>query len=177
MSNTCAMCHQKGDGCCFIKGTADYMRIGIFYSDIHKIEEFLQKNLSYFTINETIDSRILEFLVSKVHPIFNTIYYNNNYIALKNNKGRCLFLDDTGCTLPHNTRPIYCRIYPFWPSYNNEYINVLPSNDCLAQAESTMNWRIVNQHFEYTEEYIRGMFDELMVAAELHLGECNSKDN
>jgi len=162
MSNICAICHQSNDGCCFIKGTAEYLQIGLFYPDIQRIADYLQKDVSYFTDNKVINSAIREFLSSKIHPIFDIMYHDDKYIALKKIDNRCMFLTDTGCSLPHEVRPIYCRLYPFWPSYHNEYINVLSSDDCLAQRESTLDWKVVNKHFGYSEGYIRSMFSELL---------------
>ena len=169
MDNICARCHKMGLGCCFFKETANNIQIGIFYDDILKIEGFIGQDKNHFIVREEISNNIRESLSKKAHPVFDKIYHKNSSFKLKVVDGQCIFLADSGCKLPEDKRPLYCRIYPFWLSFDNRHINVLSSYDCLAQKKSTLSWAVVNQHFGYSEEYIRELFREIELAGDRHV--------
>ena len=167
--DTCAICHKQGKGCCFIKTANNSLHIGIFLDDIKKIESHLNVDRDYFIEVDSIDSILREFLSNTIHPVFDKIFYQNTRHKLKTIDDKCIFLTDTGCKLPTEIRPLYCRIYPFWLSYDNKHINVLSSDECLAQEQSTLSWHIVNQHFGCTEEYLRDLFAQVLLYAEQHV--------
>ena len=160
--NTCAKCHQMGNGCCFMKDLNISNQIGITQSDINKIKEFTGKSENEFIISDMVTDEYLKSLVDNIHPVFNNIYENHTRHRLKTVHERCVFLSQQGCELPVEIRPIYCRLYPFWLSPDNKHIIVLPAYECLAQKKSTLSWKIVNEHFGYTEEYIKNLFSELL---------------
>ena len=159
--NTCKKCHEIGKGCCLMKATNISNQIGLTGYDIKKIIDFTGKQAEHFMITDTITDEYRESLVNNIHPIFNKIYPNNTRHRLKTINEQCIFLNDKGCKLPAEIRPIYCRLYPFWLSPDNSHIIVLSSYDCLAQARSTLSWTVVNEHFGYTEEYVKKLFAEL----------------
>ena len=176
MEDVCARCHALGHGCCLIKEENIPNQIGIFYSDIQRICNHLNVSEEYFVVKDTVSDEFLEALTTSIHPIFKKIYHKNIGFKLKTIDGKCVFLSDTGCKLPDSARPLYCKIYPFWSSKDDKFINVLSSFDCLAQRQSTLSWRIVNENFGYTEEYIRGMFEEIVNAAEEHIMQLNGSN-
>jgi Fe-S-cluster containining protein len=55
-------------------------------------------------------------------------------IGIKNDN-RCPFLTETGCLLPCNSRPWFCRIYPFWVM--NGKVELFTNNQCLALLRSS----------------------------------------
>ena len=48
-------------------------------------------------------------------------------------RGRCVFLEDTGCSLPRGVRPYHCRIFPLW--MRGRRLMVLDAQ-CLARQEA-----------------------------------------
>ena len=44
--------------------------------------------------------------------------------------GECLLLGPKGCRLPRDSRPWYCRIFPFWVRWGEAM--VIPSSSCLG---------------------------------------------
>jgi hypothetical protein len=47
--------------------------------------------------------------------------------------GRCTFLSQTGCVLPWEARPYYCRLFPLWVSASA--VTAFVAKGCLAGAE------------------------------------------
>lgn len=47
--------------------------------------------------------------------------------------GSCRFLRQGGCSLPTESRPYYCRLFPFWMSEGR--LVTFDCRDCLAQRE------------------------------------------
>jgi Fe-S-cluster containining protein len=47
--------------------------------------------------------------------------------------GRCAFLGPTGCVLPREARPYYCRLFPFWVSAGA--VTAFDAKGCLACDE------------------------------------------
>ena len=173
MYSICAECHKKGYGCCLLEKQNQKNQIGIFLKDIEIIEKFINISRDYFIIEDKIDLNLKEELIREIHPIFDKLYYKDIRFKLKTINGKCFFLKENGCELPEDIRPLYCRIYPFWPSKNNDFINVLSSDLCFAQAESTLSWKIVNKYFLYSEEYLNFLCKELLDFAELHIDSLN----
>jgi Fe-S-cluster containining protein len=168
MEHICETCHKSGKGCCIFRGSVTSEQIGIFQNDITMIENHLGIMGSEFIIKETVNKNFIETLSQTVHPIFTKIYHNNISFRLKTINSRCIFLGENGCSLPLEARPLYCRIYPFFPSKDFLNIIVLSSYDCKAQNQSTLSWEIVNKHFGYKKEYLMELFELFREYSERH---------
>ncbi|MCL2062791.1 MAG: YkgJ family cysteine cluster protein [Candidatus Cloacimonetes bacterium] len=175
MENICAICHKKGLGCCLFKKNSDSQQIGIFIDDINKIANFLKVEMEYFVAKDEINDYLKDFLLSTPYPLFDKIFHNNIRYKLKTVDEKCIFLTDKGCELPLNIRPLFCRVYPFWPSKNFQHIYVLSSSDCLAQEKSTLKWEIVNNHFNYSKEYLVNLFFEMKTSGDNHISALSTK--
>lgn len=75
--------------------------------------------------------------------------------------GSCIFLTPTGCALPAETRPFYCRIYPFWVM--GDMVNIFACNDCLAWKEGRSTIRMLRM-FGLTEGQVKETFGRLRLA-------------
>ncbi|MCL1826929.1 MAG: hypothetical protein FWG20_02710 [Candidatus Cloacimonetes bacterium] len=145
-------------------------QIGIFYPEVKDIATKMNITEADFIIKDTVPDEFRLSMREAVHPIFDSIYYQNIRFKLKTVNDFCVFLSDTGCTLPNDIRPVYCRIYPFFPSkQGDKYITVLSSHECLAQNKSTNSWTIVNEHFGYSHEYLQVLFAKMNILAEMHI--------
>ena len=177
MENTCITCHKQGKGCCFFKVASESQQIGLFLDDIEIIEKHINKNMDYFIEIDRVSDKFLNDLLSTSYPLFDKIFFRNIRYKLKTIEERCIFLNEDGCELPIGVRPLFCRVYPFWPSQDFKNIYVLPSSDCLAQEKSTINWEIVNRHFGYSKNYLNDLFQQMKEYCENHLTKSgNSND-
>lgn len=57
-----------------------------------------------------------------------------HYRLATDRDGRCVLLGPTGCTLPREARPYYCRIFPLWPDRSE--VRVFSLGRCLARQEA-----------------------------------------
>jgi len=168
-SHICAKCHGNGGGCCVFKEMKNDYQIGIFYDDMLKVSEYINMPFDYFVIEDSISNALRDALSITSYPLFDKIFYENNRLKLKTINEKCIFLTDEGCNLPLEIRPLYCRVFPFWPSIDFNNIYVLSSSDCLAQEKSMFNWNIVNKHFNYQEKYLRELFKKMREYSEMHV--------
>ena len=176
MGRICKVCHQIGRGCCVLKSTDIIYQIGIFYGEIQLIKEKMNMEEWEFIVRDTVANDYRESLSTSIHPLFDKIYYKNTRFRLKTIDEKCVFLTDEGCNLPEDIRPLYCRIYPFFPSdKGDQYINVLSSHECTAQYKSTHSWAIVNEHFQYNKEYLYDLFKQFKDAADEHVAALTYK--
>ena len=66
-------------------------------------------------------------------------------------QGACVFLQETGCVLPREVRPAYCRLFPFWVR-KGEILHFALS-DCQALRES-LNLAGLRQIFTLSDQDI-----------------------
>ena len=78
-------------------------------------------------------------------------------IRIKNDS-RCSFLTETGCLLPYDSRPWFCRIYPFWVM--NGKVELFTNNQCLALLRST-DISQVYEVFNTNEEEVMELYRKL----------------
>ena len=174
MSHICANCHQRGTGCCSLRQDNNQGYIGITTEDIKRIKEHLNINQEDFIVEEFKSDEEIKTLIKYIHPIFEKLYANNRCFRLKTIDNHCVFLEKIGnnqygaCVLPEEIKPLYCRIYPFWMTPDNNYISILTSNECLAQRESSLSWNIVNKYFNYTEIYVKNLFNQIVKEFNAH---------
>lgn len=75
--------------------------------------------------------------------------------------GACRFLGPSGCTIPREIRPYYCRLFPFWMA-GNEVI-VFDAQSCLARREAR-NLNRMLESIGTTKAEIRDLFGRLRLA-------------
>ena len=163
MQNICAECHRLGKGCCYFKESNNNFQMGLFPNDIEKICVELNVEPDYFIVKDIVEPDIIKMFSNFNYAFFDVVFKDNVRYKLKIINEKCIFLNDNGCSLPLNARPLFCRAYPFWLSKNYKNIYVFSSTDCLAQEKSTLNWMLVNEYFNYSETYLRNMFEELKI--------------
>lgn len=53
-----------------------------------------------------------------------------HYRLAVNNKGKCVLLGASGCLLPRQVRPLFCKLFPFW--FTGPQLQVFGYEKCLA---------------------------------------------
>lgn len=136
MSLICKECHEKLLGCCQYDGNPNDIQIGITFPEMHRIMK--EKNLSYadFIVKDEIEENIINLLSTQIHPIFKGIFSGNLRFRLKTIEGKCVFLTDKGCSLSNESKPHYCKLYPFWLQKDSDKLQILLSEKCLAQKQA-----------------------------------------
>lgn len=82
--------------------------------------------------------------------------------------GRCVFLGATGCVLPRDIRPRYCRMFPLWP-YADQ-LTWFTAEECLANRECP-SLRAMLQAMQLTSAEVETLFAAM--CAELGLTALN----
>jgi len=75
--------------------------------------------------------------------------------------GACALLTPTGCALPREARPLYCRLFPFWILAGRERYFEL--DFCEAQREASGGAGL-KLRLSMTSAGIREMYNELRMA-------------
>jgi Fe-S-cluster containining protein len=162
----CARCHHLGRGCCVLhKGEADSM-FGLTMGEIKFISRASGLKPRQFMEQDEISPEF-EKTLSRLHPVFQKTIPDRKRLRLKvNQAGQCVFLGPKGCRLPEKSRPLYCRLYPFWFTTDNRLM-VMISSACLAQ-EGAASWREVLARMGMEEAALRELFTQLLQLASAH---------
>jgi len=107
----------------------DYM-FGLTKQEIKIIERTTGLKRCDFVVIDKVKDDFLK-KISDRHPVFLKIMNNGIRHRLKIFNDKCVFLDLNGCKLPLNSRPVYCRLYPFWFTHDLRLM-FIASGKCLA---------------------------------------------
>lgn len=173
MSAVCKICHELKQGCCLYPENNEGTQIGLTFNEIFRIMKVTNLTYNDFIEKDTVEPTVTEFLSSSVHPVFSAIFPDNVRLKLKIINGKCIFLSEKGCRLPVNSRPHYCRLYPFWFKQDNESLLILLSDSCLAQQQCQTIAELFKV-FQTNKEKLSKIFKKLLRDAENHQSE--SKD-
>jgi Fe-S-cluster containining protein len=160
MSYICKECHENKTGCCRFLPQSDSIQIGITFPEIYRIMKGTKLSYQDFIERDQIDEKIVDSLSENIHPVFKQIFHGNYRFKLKTNQGNCVFLGSEGCTLDREIRPHYCNLYPFWLVPDSDRLQVLISQECLAQLKAK-NISNLLQLFEVSRENVLNEFKAL----------------
>lgn len=73
--------------------------------------------------------------------------------------GRCSLLGKDGCILPHDVRPFFCRIYPFW--FIGNELKTFVNDRCLALNEADETG-VLLEMFNTNKENLNLIFNMLL---------------
>jgi hypothetical protein len=142
--------------------------IGVTRGDIRRILEYTGRNDFYHLMpvleeNKTIlenPCNIVKGSEKYVRYFFDDQGRRN--VLKKNEKNGCCFLSPDGCSLPLNTRPIMCRLYPYhWDDYGNIEITGLGCPKSLFKDEQEMRAELCLPEIE-AKKLIAVFYDEIM---------------
>lgn len=160
----CETCHQEGLGCCYLVDGTEEQMFGLTQGEIERMAEASGADPQKFTVTDRPPEWFVKFLKT-IHPAFLQTMPGRRRRRLRiNADGACFFASLTGCTLPRQARPYYCRLYPFWFTAAGQLM-VLTSPFCLAQRK-TKNPQKLLEIMELTQEGLREIFQEFLYLAE-----------
>lgn len=132
----CCRCHRSGDSCCKVRNACENdIQLPVSETEVKKIMT-LQKGKEkrdFFDIvpntRQFID-QIGQLFPDRSDSVTETFPKTTNHYELKTVNDSCIFLNDSGCSLPTEVRPLSCRIYPFW--FLNGEPMIFQDSHCLA---------------------------------------------
>ena len=131
VSPTCCVASMQDIECCFALNLAEREAIEA-YTKQHSpdLQAFTQ------TANTPAFRRSMQALFPQDRRAINRLFPagGKHYRLSVDEQGACRLLGPQGCMLPRTTRPLYCRIFPFWIQEDGLWHFAKP--DCLAQQEN-----------------------------------------
>lgn len=135
----CATCAQNGPTCCQLgQGQADFsFPLSRVETQIISVCDRWQG--MRFTVRVSNSSRFISRLKNLFPSDLDRIQalypeHGRHEHLLTDECGRCVFLGPVGCLLPGNTRPLYCRLFPFWVIGGR--VGFFPFELCQAQKSA-----------------------------------------
>ncbi len=165
----CAICAQNGPTCCqFGQGAAGY---GFPLSGVEmKILSACDRRQEMcFTIRVPNSTQFISRVKNHFPDDLDRIqalypeHGHHEHLAT-DERGRCVFLGPTGCLLPGKSRPLYCRLFPFW--IIGDRVVFFPFALCLAQ-NSARSVRKVMKCLKMNNPQILSLYYELRAAWEI----------
>ncbi|WP_460139038.1 YkgJ family cysteine cluster protein [Salidesulfovibrio brasiliensis] len=162
--HVCARCAQQGPTCCRLEAGQEEVCFPLSVTEQERIREVLpdtggfeQEPNSRAFINNV--RRLFPNEDEAVHELFPV---KGTHVRLALGKdGSCRFLGPNGCVIPKESRPYYCRLYPFWITGGE--VLVFDSPTCLARREC----RSINCMFRVIETNaatVRDLYGRLRLA-------------
>ncbi len=163
-SNICFQCSRIFPTCCVAPDNPDeemtlisaeeaammqsitgVKNIGEYIAEVPNSKEFFKKLASLFPYD-------IDKIIKKNKP--GSSHYR---LKIKNEK-QCSFLTKQGCLLPYNSKPWFCRIYPFW--IMDGKVKLFTNNQCLALLR-TSNISQAYEIFSINEKEILELYDNI----------------
>jgi Fe-S-cluster containining protein len=118
---------------------------GQYIAEASNSKDFLKKLASLFPYD-------IDKIVKKNKP------GSSHYRLIIKNDRRCSFLTDTGCLLPYDSKPLFCRIYPFWVMDGE--IKLFTNSQCLALLRTSGVLQLY-EVFNTTEKEVFELYNKL----------------
>lgn len=160
----CARCAAQGPTCCHLAPGHEEFCFPVSDMEKNRILEVmscrggfvLEKNSEAFVDNVRRLFPGEENVVRELFP-----ESQSHYRLAIGKDGACRFLGASGCSIPREIRPYYCRLFPFW-MVGNEVI-IFDSESCLARREARTLKRMLD-NIGITRADVRDLFGRLRLA-------------
>jgi len=132
----CCRCDMSGNSCCKVRNNGENeIQTPLSDKEVRKIMA-LQKgkeHRDFFDLMPNTDqfiAQIKELFPDRSDSVKENFTKKTHHYELKTVNNSCIFLNDSGCRLPTEVRPFFCRIYPFW--FLNGEPMIFQDSQCLA---------------------------------------------
>ena len=130
MASPCALCARKGATCC--TGTQILLTSG----DVKRITAALLRN-DFYMFQKADEG----YLDPGDDPLWTHITIRpdgSRRVLLRDDRKHCSLLGPSGCSLPMNTRPLVCRIYPV--AFTTDWIDGIDPSCPIAHTARASDW-------------------------------------
>lgn len=133
----CRRCAEIGSTCCVLPPGNEEHGFPVSAMERRRIEETLGLDRGAFTLgpNSGAFRAGLYGLFPRERREVDALFPDGQaHVRLScDTRGRCIFLRSSGCLLPRQSRPYYCRLFPFWVV--GARVTLLAAGGCLARRE------------------------------------------
>lgn len=137
-TSICAICARDENTCCQKVNDSAGPSFPLSAVEKENISYYFQDKSIQFSVAAPNSAKLILFLnnlfpndVERVHIQYPEHGYHEQ--LLTDDKGHCVFLGLSGCTLIRKVRPFYCKIFPFWISDNR--LGLFHLDYCQAQKD------------------------------------------
>jgi hypothetical protein len=157
LNTACRDCIKHGDGCCvypFFYG----WKIILLPHEIKRIAAFTGRDPGSF-VDDTplVESQREYYCDDSGDPDWSRLFHL--WDRPTGLKGACPFLTPQGCTLPYNTKPLLCQVYPLTFNISDAAIFRIPDPDCLLIQASSCAGDVLH-YFKDNHEGLSSRFEE-----------------
>lgn len=160
----CAQCAAQGPTCCHLAPGDEEYCFPVSETEMRRIHEHAPATGGFVLENNSkafVDNVCRLF--SGEEDIVQTLFpeQQSHYRLALTPDGTCRFLGSSGCTIPRQLRPYYCRVYPFWV-VGSEVI-CFDSKSCLARkGAASINQML--RRVNVSKPEIRDLYGRLRLA-------------
>jgi len=160
----CRRCAETGPTCCWLNPGGVDALFPISDPEWRRIREAFPDAGGFQQVPNSADFLCrLARLFPREKNLLPEIFHprKHHYALAVKEEGGCRFLGPSGCVIPLECRPYYCRIFPFWVTDND--VCVVDFTSCLAWREGRSTFRMT-EFFGLTEAQIRDLHGRLRIA-------------
>jgi Fe-S-cluster containining protein len=135
--------------------------------EVERIKEFLcsgrkadVKDFAVAEPNDKIFVRELRRLLPG-YPVSEVFQTSGSHWRLKTAGNDCVFLTKSGCLLPRECRPLYCRLFPFW-IFGGKIV-LMDAVNCLG-AHEAVSVQEALKLFRVSADEISALFHHMMIS-------------
>ena len=132
----CARCAASGPTCCRLVPGQEDLCFPVSEIERQRIVEYGPKKGGLTGAPNSksfLDNLLRLFPRDRTHIISLFPSHGEHLRMATKSGGRCAFLGASGCALPREARPYYCRLFPFWVSAGA--VTAFEAKECLGFVE------------------------------------------
>ncbi len=159
--NICTLCAQSGRTCCVLVPGNEELCFPLSPGEQAKIAAWGGGPELFSEMpNSPVFRNSLEYLFPEDRPRLRELFpKGGRHMRLGTTPaGECLLLGPKGCKLPRESRPLYCRIFPFWVRWGE--VMVIPASSCLGVRKSVSKAAALKL-YNLSEDEVRELFAQL----------------
>ena len=171
-TSTCIICARKGPTCCQTGQNRTDLGFPLSKIERQTISTYKKRKDGCFTVRTLNSPQFvskLKYMFPKDIDRIQELFPDNGYheCLATDNQGCCFFLGSTGCLLSEETKPLYCKIFPFWVV--GKKIGFFRFENCMAQKKAgTVQTVLMSLNMNSSQIYL--LYDALRRFWELDVG-------
>lgn len=154
---TCRDCISTGGGCC-VGVFEDGWKLVLLPSEVKKISAITGKAPSEFADMSPLSARQLDWYTNGFageDPLWARLF--QLWKRPSAIRSKCPFLTPSGCSLPYDSKPFLCRIYPLGFNITTNKFYYPPETDCIVERDLHSASEVLD-HFHDDESHLGKSF-------------------
>ncbi len=132
-ANVCARCAAQGPSCCRLESGGPSTCFPVSVMEWERILDVVGEQGAF--VQEPNSPPFIDAMrryfpddVARIDALFP--HHKFHLRLATTSDGACVFQGSSGCALPREARPYFCRLFPFW--MEGEFVRLIHAPGCLA---------------------------------------------